>query len=77
MNIIKQSKHLFYHPYLSVDVVWHNLHEEIAGFYITFVCVRVDVNIAVTHEFPMSQFEKAFEVLFSGEACKIMIDPHC
>jgi threonine 3-dehydrogenase len=37
----------------------------------------VDVNIAVTHEFPMSQFEKAFEVLFSGEACKIMIDPHC
>ena len=47
-----------------------------AVFYMTFFCVRVDVSIAVTHEFPMSQFEKAFEVLFTGEACKIMLDPH-
>ncbi|XP_062515892.1 L-threonine 3-dehydrogenase-like [Corticium candelabrum] len=36
---------------------------------------KVDVSVAVTHEFPMSQFEKAFEVLFSGQACKIMLNP--
>eukprot|EP00118_Oscarella_pearsei_P009889 m.58176 g.58176 ORF g.58176 m.58176 type:complete len:357 (+) comp34797_c0_seq1:572-1642(+) len=37
---------------------------------------KVDVTPAITHHFPMSQFEKAFETLFSGSGCKIMLDPH-
>jgi len=34
------------------------------------------VSPVITHEIPMSQFEKAFELLKSGKGCKIMIDPH-
>lgn len=35
----------------------------------------VDVDKVITHRFPMSQFEEAFKVLFSGSACKIVMDP--
>lgn len=37
----------------------------------------VNIEPVITHEYPMSQFEKAFELLFSGNACKIILDPHC
>jgi len=36
---------------------------------------QVNIDGTVSHVFPMSQFEKAFEVLFAGEGCKILIDP--
>ncbi|CAH3164262.1 unnamed protein product [Porites evermanni] len=36
---------------------------------------KVDVTPVITHQVPMSQFEKAFELLKSGEGCKIMVDP--
>ncbi|KAL3875586.1 hypothetical protein ACJMK2_033523 [Sinanodonta woodiana] len=36
---------------------------------------KVDVNMVVSHRFPMSKFEEAFKVLFSGSACKIVMDP--
>lgn len=37
----------------------------------------VSIEPALTHEFPMTEFEKAFETLFSGMACKIEMDPQC
>jgi threonine 3-dehydrogenase len=37
----------------------------------------VNIEPALTHEFPMTEFEKAFETLFSGMACKIEMDPQC
>ncbi|XP_076458186.1 L-threonine 3-dehydrogenase-like [Babylonia areolata] len=36
---------------------------------------KVDVKKIVSHRVPMSRFEEAFQVLFSGEACKILLDP--
>ena len=36
---------------------------------------RIDVSLVVSHRFPLSEFEKAFEALFSGKACKIVMDP--
>ncbi|CAL1527444.1 unnamed protein product [Lymnaea stagnalis] len=36
---------------------------------------KIDVKAVISHRFPMSQFEEAFKTLFSGEACKIVIDP--
>jgi len=36
---------------------------------------QVKIDSVVTHVFPMSEFEKAFEVLFKGEGCKILVDP--
>lgn len=36
---------------------------------------KVDVTKVISHRLPMSQFEDAFKVLFSGEACKIVMDP--
>jgi len=35
----------------------------------------VDVGKVISHRFPMSKFEEAFKVLFSGAACKIVMDP--
>ncbi|XP_050392902.1 L-threonine 3-dehydrogenase [Patella vulgata] len=35
----------------------------------------IDVNPIITHKFAMSQFEEAFQALFSGQACKIVVDP--
>ncbi|XP_022780397.1 uncharacterized protein LOC111321701 isoform X1 [Stylophora pistillata] len=37
---------------------------------------KVDVTPVITHEVPMSQFEKAFDLLKSGKGCKIMVNPH-
>ena len=37
---------------------------------------QVDVKKVVSHRFPMSRFEDAFQALFSGQACKILLDPH-
>nr|KAG5703163.1 hypothetical protein BaRGS_027328 [Batillaria attramentaria] len=36
---------------------------------------KVDVKKVVSHRVPMSKFEDAFKALFSGEACKILLDP--
>ncbi|PVD38262.1 hypothetical protein C0Q70_00873 [Pomacea canaliculata] len=36
---------------------------------------KIDVKKVVSHRFPMSKFEDAFKALFSGEACKILMDP--
>ena len=36
---------------------------------------KVDVKKVVSHRLPMSRFEDAFKALFSGEACKILMDP--
>jgi len=36
---------------------------------------QVNIDGVITHTFPMSEFEKAFETLFKGEGCKIIIDP--
>ncbi|XP_013082565.2 L-threonine 3-dehydrogenase-like [Biomphalaria glabrata] len=36
---------------------------------------KINVKAVISHRFPMSQFEEAFKTLFSGEACKIVIDP--
>jgi 2-desacetyl-2-hydroxyethyl bacteriochlorophyllide A dehydrogenase len=35
----------------------------------------VNIDPIVTHEFPMTKFEDAFSTLFSGNACKIVLDP--
>lgn len=35
----------------------------------------VDVRPVISHEFPLSKFEEAFEVLLSGKACKIIMNP--
>ncbi|XP_067671841.1 L-threonine 3-dehydrogenase-like [Haliotis asinina] len=37
---------------------------------------KIDVNKIISHKFPMSKFEEAFTALFSGKACKIVIDPN-
>lgn len=36
---------------------------------------KIDVKAVITHRYPMSQFEQAFQTLFSGQACKIVLDP--
>lgn len=36
---------------------------------------KVDIKKVVSHRVPMSRFEDAFKALFSGEACKILLDP--
>ncbi|WAQ96179.1 TDH-like protein [Mya arenaria] len=36
---------------------------------------QVDVTKVISHRFPMSNFREAFEVLFNGTACKIVMDP--
>eukprot|EP00112_Aurelia_sp_Birch-Aquarium-sp1_P006742 Seg1738.10 transcript_id=Seg1738.10/GoldUCD/mRNA.D3Y31 product="L-threonine 3-dehydrogenase" protein_id=Seg1738.10/GoldUCD/D3Y31 len=36
---------------------------------------KVDVSCIITHELPMSRFEEAFRILFTGEGCKIILDP--
>jgi len=36
---------------------------------------KVNIEPALTHELPMSQYEEAFKLLFSGTACKIVMDP--
>jgi len=36
---------------------------------------KIDAKAVITHRFPMSQFELAFQTLFSGKACKIVMDP--
>ncbi|KAL8585037.1 hypothetical protein ACOMHN_043673 [Nucella lapillus] len=36
---------------------------------------KVDVKKVVSHRVPMSRFEDAFQALFSGNACKILLDP--
>jgi len=36
---------------------------------------QVPVTKVITHRFPMSKFEDAFATLFSGAACKIVMDP--
>ncbi len=36
---------------------------------------KIDVKCVISHRFPMSQFEQAFHTLFSGKACKIVMDP--
>lgn len=36
---------------------------------------KVDVNALISHRFPMSKFEDAFQVLFGGKGCKIVLYP--
>ena len=36
---------------------------------------KIKLTEIITHRYPMSQYEEAFKVLFSGSACKIMLDP--
>ncbi|CAG5131396.1 unnamed protein product [Candidula unifasciata] len=36
---------------------------------------KIDVKAVISHRFPMSKFEDAFQTLFSGQACKILLDP--
>ena len=37
---------------------------------------QVDVNKIISHRLPMTRYEEAFEALFSGEACKIVLYPN-
>jgi len=36
---------------------------------------KIRTEPVISHRIPMSQFEEAFTALFSGQACKIVIDP--
>ena len=36
---------------------------------------KVDVETVISHIIPLSKFEEAFELLYSGKACKILLDP--
>lgn len=36
---------------------------------------KINAKTVISHRFPMSQFEEAFKTLFSGKACKIVMDP--
>jgi len=36
---------------------------------------KVDPNIVLSHQFPMSDWKSAFDVLMSGAGCKIIVDP--
>merc|ERR1712045_588596 len=36
---------------------------------------KVDPNIVLSHQFPMSDWRSAFDVLMSGAGCKIIVDP--
>jgi pentatricopeptide repeat protein len=36
----------------------------------------VDLSPVITHEYPLSQFQEAFDVLLSGKACKVGIEPN-
>ncbi|KAK3747926.1 hypothetical protein QZH41_008847 [Actinostola sp. cb2023] len=36
---------------------------------------KVDVTPLITHELPMSKYEQAFQLLFKGEGCKILMNP--
>jgi threonine dehydrogenase-like Zn-dependent dehydrogenase len=35
----------------------------------------VDLSPVITHEYPLSQFQEAFDVLLSGKACKVVMLP--
>ncbi|ESO84227.1 hypothetical protein LOTGIDRAFT_184303 [Lottia gigantea] len=35
----------------------------------------IDVSPIITHKYKMSEYEEAFKTLFSGKACKIVMDP--
>jgi threonine 3-dehydrogenase len=35
---------------------------------------RLELDDIITHEFPMAQFEKAFETMISGEGIKVLLD---
>jgi threonine dehydrogenase-like Zn-dependent dehydrogenase len=37
--------------------------------------LQVDPSMIVSHRLPMSNWKEAFDVLMSGECCKIVIDP--
>lgn len=37
---------------------------------------KVKTAAVISHRVPMSRFEEAFAALFSGQACKIVLDPH-
>ncbi|XP_065191971.1 L-threonine 3-dehydrogenase-like [Sycon ciliatum] len=36
---------------------------------------KIDISPVITHRFPLTKFEDAFAALFSGAACKIILDP--
>lgn len=36
---------------------------------------KVNIEPIISHEYPLSQFEKAFEVLLNGTASKVIMDP--
>lgn len=36
----------------------------------------VDLRPLITHEYPIEEFERAFEELSTGDACKIVLHPH-
>ena len=36
---------------------------------------KVKPTMIVSHEFKMTEHQKAFDVLMSGDACKIVVDP--
>ncbi|XP_028414127.1 uncharacterized protein LOC114537195 [Dendronephthya gigantea] len=36
---------------------------------------EVDIDAVISHIIPLSKFEQAFELLLSGKACKILMDP--
>lgn len=36
---------------------------------------KVNPSLVISHDLPMTQYEEAFRALFSGEACKIVLDP--
>ena len=40
-----------------------------------FFIPQVDPNIVLSHQFPMSDWRSAFDVLMSGAGCKIIVDP--
>jgi threonine dehydrogenase-like Zn-dependent dehydrogenase len=35
---------------------------------------QVDPTVIVSHQFPMTQWQEAFDTLMAGTACKIVVD---
>jgi len=50
--------------------IWHTWTESE-----NLMATKLDAKLVVTHSYPMSQYEEAFDALISGRAVKVLIDP--
>jgi threonine 3-dehydrogenase len=49
--------------------IWHTWKES------EKLMLKINPEVMVTHKIPLTRYEEAFEALFSGQACKILLDP--